>query len=82
MPPTNASEIQSFLGLASYYRRFIKDFSKIAKPMTRLLEKNKDFDWSEECQASIEELKKQLTSAPVLILSDITKTFDIYCDAS
>jgi hypothetical protein len=44
MPPTNASEIRSFLGLAGYYRRFIKDFSKIAKPMKRLLEKNKDFD--------------------------------------
>jgi ribonuclease HI len=82
MPPTNASEIWSFLGLAGYYRRFIKDFSKIAKPMTRLLEKNKDFDWTEECQASFEELKKRLTSAPVLILPDITKNFDIYCDAS
>jgi hypothetical protein len=44
MPPMNASEIHSFLGLAGYYRRFIKDFSKITKPMTRLLEKNKDFD--------------------------------------
>jgi hypothetical protein len=82
MPPMNASEIRSFLGLAGYYRRIIKDFSKIAKPMTRLLEKNKDFDWTEECQASFEELKKQLTSAPVLILPDITKKFDIYCDAS
>jgi hypothetical protein len=58
MPPTNASEIWSFLGLACYYCRFIKDFSKIAKPMTRLLEKNKDFDWTEERQASFEELKK------------------------
>jgi hypothetical protein len=58
MPPTNASEICSFLGLAGYYRRFIKDFSKIAKPMTRLLEKNKDFDWTEECQVSFVELKK------------------------
>jgi hypothetical protein len=48
VPPTNASEIQSFLGLAGYYRRFIKDFSKIVKPMTRLLEKNKDFNWTEE----------------------------------
>jgi hypothetical protein len=54
MPPMNASEIQSFLGLVGYCRRFIKDFSKIAKPMTRLLEKNNDFDWTEECQASFE----------------------------
>jgi ribonuclease HI len=76
------SEIQSFLGLAGYCRWFIKDFSKIAKPMTRLLEKNKDFDWTKECQASFEELKKQLTSAPLLILLDITKMFDIYYDAS
>jgi hypothetical protein len=54
MSPMNASEIRSFLGLAVYYRRFINDFSKIAKPMTRLLEKNKDFDWTEECLASFE----------------------------
>jgi hypothetical protein len=67
--------------LAGYYHRFIKDFSKIAKPMTMLLEKNKDFDWIEECQANSEELKKRLTSALVLILPDITKMFDIYCDA-
>jgi hypothetical protein len=58
MLPMNASEIQSFLRLAGYYRRFIKDFSKIDKPMTRLLEKDKDFDWTEECQISFEELKK------------------------
>jgi hypothetical protein len=82
MPPTNASEIRSFLELAGYYRRFIKDFCKIAKLMTRLLEKNKDFNWTKECQVSFEELKKRLTSAPVLILPDITKKFDIYCDAS
>jgi hypothetical protein len=82
MPPTNASEICSFLGLAGYYRQFIKDFSKIAKPMTRLLEKNKNFNWTDECQVSFEELKKRLTSAPVLTLPDIMKKFDIYCDAS
>jgi hypothetical protein len=58
MPPTNASEIQSFLGLAGYYRRFVKDFSKIAKLMMKLLEKNKKFEWTNECQASFEELKK------------------------
>jgi hypothetical protein len=82
MPPTAASEIQSFLGLAGYYRRFIKDFSKIAKPMTKLLEKNKAFEWTKECQASFEELRKRLTSAPVLVLPDLTKKFNIYCDAS
>jgi hypothetical protein len=82
LPPMNASKIHSFLGLAGYYRRFIKDFSKIAKPMTMLLEKNKNFDWTEECQVIFKELKKRLTSAPVLILPDITKKFNIYCDAS
>jgi hypothetical protein len=65
MPPTNVSEIQSFLGLAGYYRRFINDFSKIANPMMKLLEKNKAFEWTAECQASFEELNKSLTSTPV-----------------
>jgi hypothetical protein len=54
MPPTTTSEIRSFLGLAGYYSRFIKDFSKIAKPMTKLLEKNKAFEWTVECEASFE----------------------------
>jgi hypothetical protein len=49
MSPTTASEIRSFIGLAGYYRRFIKDFSKIAKPMTKLLEKNEAFEWTTEC---------------------------------
>jgi hypothetical protein len=82
MPPTTVLEIRSFLGLAGYYCRFIKDFSKIAKPMTKLLEKNKAFEWTKECQTSFEELRKCLTLAPVLILPDLTKKFDIYCDAS
>jgi hypothetical protein len=82
MPPTNASEIWSFLGLAGYHHQFIKDFSKIDKPMSKLLEKNKAFEWTVECQASFEELKKHLTSAPVLVLPDLTKKFDIYCNAS
>jgi hypothetical protein len=58
MPPTSVSEIQSFLELAGYYWCFIKDFSKVAKPMTRLLEKTRDFKWTPECQASFDELKK------------------------
>jgi hypothetical protein len=58
MPPTSVSEIRSFLRLVSYYRHFIKDFSKVAKPMTRLLEKTRDFKWTPKCQASFDELKK------------------------
>jgi hypothetical protein len=82
MPPTTDSEIHSFLGLVGYYHRFIKDFSKISKPMMKLLEKNKAFEWTTECQASFEELRKCLTSAPILVLPDLTKKFNIYCDAS
>jgi hypothetical protein len=82
MPPTTASEIRSLLGLAGYYHWSIKDFSKIAKPMTKLLEKNKAFEWTTKCQASFEELRKHLTSASVLVLPDLTKKFDIYYDAS
>jgi hypothetical protein len=81
-PPTDVSEIRSLLRLVGYYRRFIQDFSKIAKPMTRLLEKGKVFKWSKDCQESFEELKKHLTTAPVLVLPDMSKKFDIYCDAS
>jgi hypothetical protein len=82
MPPMTALEIQSFMGLVGYYCRFIKYFSKIAKPMMKLLEKNKTFEWTMECQASFEELRKCLTSAPVLVLPDLSKKFEIYCDAS
>jgi hypothetical protein len=81
-PPMNVSEIHSFLRLAGYYRRFIQDFSKLAKPMTWLLEKGKIFKWTHDCQVSFEELKKRLTTMPVLVLPDLSKRFDIYCDAS
>jgi hypothetical protein len=81
-PPTNVSEICSFLGLACYHRRFIEGFSKLAKTMTALLEKNAKFVWSEKCQANFEVLKKRLTTAPVLVLPDLSKHFSIYCDAS
>ena len=70
-------EIHSFLGLARYYRRFIEGFSKLAKTMTTLLEKNARFVWSERCQANFEELKKRLTTALVLILQDLRKNFSI-----
>jgi hypothetical protein len=80
--PKNVQEIRSFHGLAGYYRRFIEGFSKIVKPLTTLLEKGKYFKWDEKCQASFEELKKRLTTAPMLIMPDIHKGFDVYCDAS
>jgi hypothetical protein len=72
-PPKNVLEIGSFLGLAGYYRRFIEGFSKIVKPLTTLLEKGKEFKWDEKCQASFEELRKRLTTTPVLIMPDIHK---------
>jgi hypothetical protein len=74
--PTSVSDIQSFLGLAGYYRRFIEGFSKISKPMTELLE------WTLACEASFQELKKRLTTAPILVMPDMEKLFSIYCDAS
>jgi ribonuclease HI len=80
--PTNVGEIRSFLGLAGYYRRFIEGFSKIARPMTELLKKEKKFVWTEACEKSFQELKKRLTTAPVLTLPDNQRDFVIYCDAS
>ncbi|WVZ76506.1 LOW QUALITY PROTEIN: hypothetical protein U9M48_024481 [Paspalum notatum var. saurae] len=80
--PQTVTEIRSFLGLVGYYRRFIKDFSRIAKPMTALTQKNAKFAWSPKCKEAFGTLKKLLTSAPVLAQPDITKPFDVYCDAS
>jgi hypothetical protein len=79
--PTTVTEIRSFLGLAGYYRRFIDGFSKIAKPMTSLLEKGREFKWDEKCQESFDQLKERLISPPVLIMPDLQKGFNIYCDA-
>ncbi|WVZ74220.1 hypothetical protein U9M48_022432 [Paspalum notatum var. saurae] len=80
--PETVTEIRSFLGLAGYYRRFIKDFSKIAKPMTSLTKKNAKFVWGPKCEEGFRELKKPLTTAPALAQPDVTKPFDVYCDAS
>ncbi|KAK1650141.1 hypothetical protein QYE76_067946 [Lolium multiflorum] len=80
--PKSAKEIRSFLGLAGYYRRYIENFSKIAKPMTDLLKKDKKFEWSEKAEESFQTLKIKLTTAPVLVLPDTSKDFVIFCDAS
>ena len=75
-------QIRQFLGLASYYRRFIPEFSKIAQPMTKLLLKDAKFVWSLACEEAFQALKKLLTSAPVLAQPDIDRPFGVYCDAS
>ena len=65
-PPRNVTKVRSFLGLAGYYRRFVKGFSMTVAPMMRFLQKNVRFEWSEKCQASFEKLNAFLTEAPVL----------------
>ena len=75
-------EIRSFMGLAGYYRRFIEDFSRIAAPMTRLTRKEVKFDWDDRCEEAFQELKKRLTSAPILIVPDRGQGYTVYCDAS
>jgi hypothetical protein len=81
-PPMIVSEVRSFLELAGYYRRFISDFSQIAKPITELLKKGNNYVWSEACDEAFKLLKKLLTTSPVLAQPDTTKPFDVYCDAS
>ena len=80
--PTTVHQVWSFLGLAEYYRRFILDFSKIVKPITRLLKNDTKFDWSSKCNEAFEQLKVLLTTALVLAQPDIEKPFDVYCDTS
>ena len=80
--PRNVFEIRSFLGLAGYYRRFVKDFSLLASPLTRLTRKEEKFKWNEACEAAFQELKKRLTSAPVLIIPEQGQGYSVYCDAS
>nr|GEV83787.1 DNA-directed DNA polymerase [Tanacetum cinerariifolium] len=80
--PTTIKGIHSFLGHASFYRRFIKEFSKIARPMTRLLEKDTPFFFSKECVKAFQTLKRKLTKAPILIAPDWDLPFELMCDAS
>ncbi|KAG7588696.1 Zinc finger CCHC-type [Arabidopsis suecica] len=80
--PKNATEIRSFLGLAGYYRRFVKGFASMSQPMTRLTGKDTKFQWSEECEKSFSELKAMLTSAPVLVLPEEGEPYTVYTDAS
>ncbi|GJU06125.1 reverse transcriptase domain-containing protein [Tanacetum coccineum] len=81
-PPTNIKGIRSFLGHAGFYRRFIKDFSKIARPLTKLLEKDIPFKFEDECQKAFELLKEKLTCAPVIVSPNWNLSFELMCDAS
>ena len=81
-PPTNVTEIRSFLGLAGYYRKFVEGFSKLVAPLTKLTRKEENFVWSEACQQSFDELKRKLTSTPVLTLPSGQEGYTVYCDAS
>jgi len=80
--PTTPTEIRSFLGLAGYYRRFVEGFSSLAAPLTKLTQKAVKFQWSDACEQSFQELKKRLTTAPVLTLPTGSGGFTVYCDAS
>nr|GEZ63496.1 putative reverse transcriptase domain-containing protein [Tanacetum cinerariifolium] len=80
--PKTPTEIHQFLGLASYYRRFIEGFSKIAKSMTKLTQKGIKFDWGEKEENGFQLIKQKLCSAPILALPERSKDFMVYCDAS
>ncbi|GJS72421.1 putative reverse transcriptase domain-containing protein [Tanacetum coccineum] len=80
--PTTPTEVRQFLGLAGYYRRFIEGFSKIAKPLTELTQKNKKYIWGEDQESAFQLLKQKLCEAPILALPEGNNDFVIYCDAS
>ncbi|XP_027157552.1 uncharacterized protein LOC113759187 [Coffea eugenioides] len=80
--PRSVGDVRSFLGLAGFYRRFVRDFSTIAAPLTELIKKNENFHWGESQEQAFRALKHQLTHVPVLALPDFSKTFEIDCDAS
>ncbi|GJR45960.1 reverse transcriptase domain-containing protein [Tanacetum coccineum] len=82
LPPVNIKGIRSFLGHAGFYRRFIKDFSKIARPLTKLLEKDIPFEFDDECQKAFELLKEKLTCAFVIVSPNWNLLFELMCDAS
>ncbi|XP_070023182.1 uncharacterized mitochondrial protein AtMg00860-like [Nicotiana sylvestris] len=81
-PPTSVKGVRSFLGHAGFYRRFIKDFSKIANPMCKLLEKDAKFVFDENCLKAFEELKQRLTMTPIIVTPDWSLPFELMCDTS
>ena len=82
LPPTTVKGIRSFLGYTGFYKIFIKDFSKISRPLCKLLEKDAKFDLDELCKAAFDEIKSRLVTAPIIVTPDWNKEFEIMCDAS
>ena len=80
--PTSRREVMRFLGMADYYRKFCKNFSTVAAPITELLKKDRHFVWSQECQDAFTKIKRLLISAPVLVAPNFTKPFILTIDAS
>ena len=80
--PTNLTELRRFLGMTGYYRRYIKRYSKIAKPLTQLLKKANIWKWDQNCQGAFEMLKQRLKEEPILAYPDFTLPFKIHTDAS
>ena len=82
LPPRTVKGIRSFLLHAGFYKRFIQEFSKISRPLCRLLEKDAKFDFDELCKAAFDEIKSILVAAPIMVTPDWNKEFEIMCDAS
>ena len=81
-PPKTVREVRAFLGMTGFYRRYIKQFSEIARPLTQLTKKNTRFAWSTEAQEAFEILKECLTQAPILAYPDVSRSYKLYTDAS
>ena len=81
-PPVNVRGIRSFLGHAGFYRRFIKDFSKVVKPLCNLLEKGATFDFDDSCLKAFDMIKERLISAPIIVAPNWNEPFEVMCDAS
>ena len=82
MPPTTVKGIRNFLGHVGFYRRFIRDFSKITRSLCILLEKDSKFEFDEACKSAFEEIKASLIIAPIMATPDWSKNFEIMCDVS
>ena len=82
VPPQTRSDVRGFLGLTGYYREFVERYSHMVRPLTQLLQEDVPWEWSPACQTAFEELKKRLTSAPVLALPEFDRPYTVHCDFS